>query len=230
MNNVVAIIPVRGGSKGIIGKNLIPINGKPLVSWTIESALDSTKVSKVFVTTDSKDIMEFVQERYPEVCVVDRPESMATDTSPSEDAIIHVLDYSGIKDIDLVVFLQATSPLRYVGDIDKALDQYVLEEADTLFSGVPLTSACVWDDTPNSVTYDYKNRGMRQDDNRKTLIVENGSIYIFTPDFIKKHRNRLGGKISVYLMDKPQLQEIDDVTDLIICEENLKQYWGEHGV
>jgi len=215
---LIAIIPARGGSKSIPRKNIVDFCGKPLIAWTIEQALKSKYVKDVYVTTDDKEIAD-VSEKYG-AKIIWRPEALATDTATSEDALLHAIaEIEKAKKMDLVVFLQATSPLRDKYDIDSAIDKFFADEADSLFSATILEDFCIWeiyDNEMKSVTFDYKNRGRRQD--RKPYYLENGSIYIFKPEIIKQYNNRLGDKIVFYPMPLWKSYEIDSPEDVEICE------------
>ena len=222
---IVSIIPARGGSKAIPQKNIVDFCGKPLLAWTIEHALNSRFIEKVYVSTDDPKIAE-VATNYG-AKVIERSKELATDTSPSEEALLHALMYieekEGLKP-DIVVFLQCTSPLREPEDIDNAIRKFIKEKADSLFSVAKLEDFCVWKKENNtwiSVTFDYKNRGMRQD--REPYYLENGSIYIFKPEILKKYKNRLGGRITIYEMPYWKSYEIDSWEDLEICEYFMRK-------
>lgn len=214
---IIAIIPARGGSKGIPGKNVMDFCGKPLIAWSIEYALASKYIKNVYVTTEDKEIAD-VSKKYG-ANIIQRPAELATDTSSADDALMHALGkILEQKEIDIVVFLQPTSPVREIDDIDNSLDLFLSEGADSLFSATMLDDICLWKDKENrlqSITYDYLNRGRRQD--RKPYYLENGSIYIFKPDVLTKFRNRLGGSIVTYLMPKWKSFEIDSLEDIEIC-------------
>ena len=189
----IAIIPARGGSKSIPKKNIVDFMGKPLLAWSIEDAKGSAFVDEVYVSTDDKDIAK-VSEMYG-AKVIWRPEEISGDFSPSEEALKHALGEIGKTDqekIDYVVFLQATSPLRETKDIDNAIKKIIAEDADSLFSGAEIGDFFIWrrnGDTLESLNYDYKERKRRQDFGEQ--FVENGSIYIFKPEILFAHNNRL---------------------------------------
>jgi len=212
MNNVVAIIPARGGSKGIPGKNIIDFCGKPLIAWSIEQALGTKEIDSVYVTSDSDEILA-AAEKYG-ANKVKRPHELSGDMAASESAIEHALSMT-TREINTVVFMQPTSPLRKKDDISRALRQFNREKYDSLFSGSVLDDFLIWEKGSsgelNSFNYDYKNRGRRQD--RKPQYVENGSFYIFKPEILSKG-NRLGGRIGIYIMDFWQSFEIDSQKDL----------------
>jgi N-acylneuraminate cytidylyltransferase len=220
----IAIIPARGGSKGIPGKNLIPINGKPLIAWSINHALSSSLVDEVWVSSDSQEILKFSESIGAKT--ITRPLEISGDNASSEsawiDAIIQIQKMD--ENIGLVVGMQATSPIRNQKDIDNAIVQYRQEGLDTLFSGNILDDMNYWSINDNgdlySVNYDYQNRKRRQELQEKFL--ENGSFYIFTSEGVLSNNNRLHGKIGCYLMDKKTMFQIDEMEDIEICEAIMK--------
>lgn len=226
-----AIILARGGSKGIPKKNIMDFVGKPLLAWSILQALDSGVVDAVFVSSDSNEILE-VAARYGAVAIK-RPDDLATDTSSSEVALLHVLDRIRSErgaDPERVVFLQATSPLREPTDIVGAVHAFDEQHADSLFSDAVLDDLCAWieeDGELKGKTFDPWNRGRRQD--RKPLYLENGSIYVFKPPLLRKTGNRLGGKIGRYTMPFWKSYEIDTLENVELCEyyfrKHLLPYW-----
>ncbi len=219
----VAIIPARGGSKGLKEKNIYPVAGKPLLAWTIQQALASTSIDKVFVSTDEQAIANVAIEYGAEVIV--RPPELAGDKASSESAILHALEVIELEyemPVSTVVFLQATSPLRKPGDIDAAVEVFRREEADSLISVTKVDDLTLWESREGrwtSVNFDYRNRGMRQD--RPTQFIENGSIYIFTPETLAAFGNRIGEKLSVYEMEFWQTWEIDTLEEIDLIEYYL---------
>jgi CMP-N,N'-diacetyllegionaminic acid synthase len=217
--NIVAVIPARGGSKGIPRKNLIDFCGKPLLVWSIQQAKGSRHVREVFVSSDDAGILAVAAKAGAGTIV--RPKNISGDKASSEAALLHALkeiEQRQGKPVDLLVFLQATSPLRTSADIDGAVAALIAQKADSLFSASRLEDFCLWQKKGagfDSVTFDYRNRGRRQD--REPLFLENGSIYVFKPAILARFGNRLGGKIATYLMPFWQSQEIDEPGDLELC-------------
>lgn len=211
------IIPARAGSKGIKGKNIIDFCGKPLLAWSILQARMCSQISNVYVSTDGYEISNIARE-YGAI-VIQRPQDIATDSSSSEDALIHAIQKIEEREqFDSVIFLQATSPVRRKNDIDKAIEVFEKGNYDSLFSMSVLEDYCLWKRTGNqlnSFTYDYRKRGRRQE--REPYYMENGSIYIFSKDLLLKEKNRLGGKIGMYEMPMECSFEIDSDRDLLIC-------------
>jgi N-acylneuraminate cytidylyltransferase len=221
----IAIIPARGGSKGIPKKNIVNLAGRPLIAWSIEQAKSSQLVDIVFVSTDDDEIAEISQKYGAEI--VKRPPKLATDTSSSEDALLHAIDYVECEKnntVNLVIFLQATSPVREKDDIDNAVRKYLSEKADSLFSCMRIEDYFIWQNKEGSycsVNYDYRNRRLRQSIEPRYL--ENGSIYVFSPELIRNERNRLGGKIAIYEMPFWKSFQVDDRDDLEICEYYIRK-------
>jgi N-acylneuraminate cytidylyltransferase len=215
---VIACIPARGGSKGVPGKNIRPLADKPLIAHSILDAQEARLVDRIYVTTDDPEIAK-VSTDYG-ARIIHRPAELANDTASSESALIHALleiEKSGINP-ELVVFLQCTSPLRTGSDIDRAIEQIRVENADSLLSVSP-THRFLWhqvDNIAQSINYDYRHRPRRQDLNPQYM--ENGSIYIFKPWVLKELKNRLGGKISLFVMNEDQSWEIDSLEDFQYIE------------
>lgn len=228
--SIVAIIPARGGSKGIPNKNIVDFSGKPLVAWSILQALAAPSVDLVVVSSDSDEILEIAKSYGAKV--VKRPPELSTDSVSSEMALIHSLDRleEEYGPVASVVFLQATSPLREPEDIEGAINTFEAQGLDSLFSQAVYEDLCVWSEengTLKGKTFDPEKRGRRQD--RAPLFLENGSIYIFRPDLLRETHNRLGRKIGRFSMDLWKSFEIDSYDDLEICEilfqRHLLQRW-----
>ena len=222
---IIAVIPARGGSKGIEKKNIRSFAGKPLITHTIEQALASRSVQRTFVSTDDDEIASVSKKYGAEI--VWRPSGISSDTASSESALLHAVNELEEREQfspDLVIFLQCTSPLRKSGDIDAAVQKFVEEKADSLLS-VSKSHQFLWEERGRAarpVNYDYKKRPRRQDFGQQ--YVENGSIYICKSRILKETRNRLGGKISMYEMEKWQAFEVDDAEDFKLCEWLFQQH------
>lgn len=225
------IILARGGSKGIPKKNIMDFVDKPLLAWSILQAFDSGVVDAVYVSSDSDEILD-ATVRYGAIAIR-RPDELATDTTASEAALIHVLDQMRSEcgtDPERIVFLQATSPLREPSDIAGAVYTFDNQHLDSLFSDAVLDDFCAWvedDGVLKGKTFDPWNRGRRQD--RKPLYLENGSIYVFKPSLLRDTGNRLGGKIGRYSMPFWKSHEIDTLENAELCElyfrKHLLPYW-----
>jgi CMP-N,N'-diacetyllegionaminic acid synthase len=116
---VLGLIPARGGSKGVPGKNLVKVCGKPLIAWTIEAAQKSEYIDRLVLSSDAADIISVGTSHGCEAPFI-RPPELADDRSTSADVIIHAMDYLG-EEFDYIVLLQPTSPFRQASDIDSCL-------------------------------------------------------------------------------------------------------------
>jgi CMP-N,N'-diacetyllegionaminic acid synthase len=226
MGETVAIIPARAGSKGIPGKNLLPICGKPLLAWSIEQAKAAAGVDSVWVSSDGDDILNVAQE-YGAV-PIKRPKSIAGDAASSESAWLHAVDAierRGVA-VEWIVGMQATSPVRQPNDIAEALVKIRRGELDSLLSVVEIEDFFIWqlevNGVANSVNYDYRDRKPRQQIEKRYL--ENGSFYIFRPEQLRQTNNRLGGRIGMHVMQRHQMFQIDNPEDVVLCEAIMRGY------
>jgi YrbI family 3-deoxy-D-manno-octulosonate 8-phosphate phosphatase len=224
VNPVIAIIPARGGSKRVPGKNLLRVSGEPLLVHSIRHAAQSEVVDEVYVSTDDEAIAAVAQTAGARV--IERPASLASDEATSESALKHALEArvnEGGKEPELVVFLQCTSPVRRPRDIDMAAAQLRSTGADSLFSACE-NKRFIWerrDGMLRPMNYDYNYRKREQDFGSQYQ--ENGSIYIFKPWVLAKENNRLGGKIEVYEMDYWSSFQIDTPDDAELCSWILRK-------
>ncbi len=220
-NKVIAIILARGGSKGIPRKNVLDFCGKPLVAWSILQAKDTPQIDEVYLSSDDDEILS-IGEEYGAKLIV-RPDEFASDIASSESAVEHALSTLDFEP-EIIVMLEPTAPLRKPNDLEDCISQFKSEGWDSGFSGAILEDFLIWtkDDAGNlvSVNYDYIHQTRRQD--RKPDYVENGAIYIFKPEILKKN-NRFGGKIGLYLMDFWSSFEIDNPEDWDFVESLYKK-------
>ena len=157
-----------------------------------------------------------------------RPHHLCKDDSTSESALNHAIEYLKSEQNstpDIIIFLQATSPLRLHYDIDNAINLFNKENADSLFSATRLSDLTLWEkknDNWMSINFDYQNRLPRQD--MSPNYIENGSIYIFKPEILENYNNRIGGKIIVYEMQFWQTWEIDSIHEIDLVEFYMKKY------
>ncbi|OGZ35141.1 MAG: hypothetical protein A2V60_01455, partial [Candidatus Portnoybacteria bacterium RIFCSPHIGHO2_01_FULL_39_19] len=189
---ILAIIPARGGSKGIPKKNIRLLTNKPLIAYTIEAALKSKLLDRVIVSTEDKEIKE-ISKRY-KAEVVKRPKKLSGDTTPMQSVLEHIISYlkkHGNYKPNIIVLLQPTSPLRAAHHIDEAINKFLEEKYDSLLSVCP-SHAFIWKinrSTAICINYDFKKRTRKQArrQDRKPEYKENGAIYITKyENFIKK--------------------------------------------
>ena len=141
MGRVTAIIPARGGSKAIPRKNVLDFHGKPLLAWTIEQALETPEIDDVFVTSDSREILDIAASSGAQF--IERPSEISGDTATSESAVRHALGEIG-SDQELVLMLQPTSPLRKRGDLGNSVIAFRENGWDSGFAGAELDDFLIW--------------------------------------------------------------------------------------
>jgi N-acylneuraminate cytidylyltransferase len=212
----IAIIPARGGSRGIKKKNIKLLVDKPLIAYSIEQSLNSKQIIETYVSTEDNEIKD-VAIKY-RAKVIDRPVELASDTASTESVLLHAAEYLN-NEFDYIVLLQPTSPLRYSSQIDEAIDLIINQQGDSLLS-VYENHSFLWNRNGTPINYDYKARPRRQDKNWE--FVENGSIYITKKETLLKEKNRLGNKIITYLMPKWMSFEIDETLDFKLVEYLIK--------
>lgn len=214
------IIPVRAGSKGIPAKNIKPLANKALMAWTIEQACACPALDRVVVSTESADYAAMARQFGAETPFL-RPPALAQDETPSEPVLLHALDELERQGYfpDAVVMLQATSPFRKDGTLARAIAQFEAEQADSLFSAVPVTPLQWRNATKPEPLYDFRNRPRRQDiPSDKHVFRENGSIFISRVAILRRTGNRLGGKITLFQMEGAEGLDIDSEDDFALAE------------
>lgn len=208
----VALIPLRGGSKSIPKKNIKLIGGKPLSAWTLDAATGAVEIDAVYVSTDSVEIAGVVEEIGGGIKVIPRPAEFATDQASTESVMLHFMSQ---VDFDVLVTIQATSPLLTARDLDQAITQFQAEGLDSMLSAVR-TKRFFWNDDASPINYDPLHRPRRQD--FPGTLMENGAFYITKREVLERYQCRLGGKIGVYEMDESTAVEIDEPEDWVRVE------------
>ena len=223
--SVVAIIPARGGSKRIPGKNLVPVAGKPLLAWTIEAALDAWSIDHVFVSTEDDDIARCARLFGAEV--IPRPLAFASDTAQTEPVLLHALDW--LWEVcrmrpDYVSLLQCTSPLRSTPVIDRAVSKALETGCDAVVGVHETIEHFFCGDLEGDrlvMGYDPQNRPRTQDIKRKYH--ENGSTYVTRSDFLRATGCRMGGDTRAVVMTPTEGLDIDHFHDLLLAQHYLEQ-------
>ena len=221
-SRIIVLIPARGGSKGIPGKNIRLLGGEPLISYAIRAAKNASLVSAVYVSTDSPEIAR-VSESYGAVAI-SRPVHLATDTAPSESALLH---FAENVDFDVLVFIQCTAPFTVGADIDCALEFFLEKKLDSLLT-VARDNSFLWNEQGKPINYDYHQRPRRQD--REPVYRETGAFYITTKKNLVTSGNRLSGKIGMYVMPDLRSLDIDLPEDFFIAEILLEFFQKNGGI
>jgi N-acylneuraminate cytidylyltransferase len=223
-----AVIPARGGSKGIPRKNLLPVGGRPLIAWTIAQALEARAGGDVIVavSTEDAEIAQVAAEHGARV--IQRPAALATDDAPTEPTVLHAMDTVEAEgtSLDAVVLLQATSPVRRPDSIGRALAQIRDSGVDSLVGVVP-ESPFFWrlPESPGQsarAAYDVAARPRRQELTAQQMhYFENGSLYVTAPHIYRTRHNRIGGRTDLFVLDEVEGVDIDTLTDVAAAESML---------
>lgn len=223
--NICTIITARGGSKGIPRKNIKPLNGKPIIAYSIEPSLNCDLINNTYVTTEDEEISEVSKKIGAEV--IDRPKELAEDTSSSVDVVLHSLEYLEEQGNlpDFFILLQPTSPLRTQKDIENAIELFIENDCDALISVCELDhssmlSLSLENDflVPNCSETFLKTR--RQE--LPTYYSPNGAIYITTPESLRKTKTFYPKRTIPYIMSKERSVDLDTPFDLKLAEYLLK--------
>ena len=214
-----AIVPARGGSKRFPRKNILDLNGKPLIAYSIEAGLQSKYIDKVIVTSDDEEILNISKEFGADI--IKRPDELASDIATSFDAIKHTIE--NVDKYDYIILLQPTSPLRGAVQIDEAIDLLETKEANAVVSVCAMDHSPLWS---NTLPQDASMQGFLRDEvlNKRSQDLEkyyrlNGAIYICKTDkLLEEESFLLKENIFAYVMDRESSIDIDEKIDFKIAE------------
>ena len=222
---ILAVILARKNSAGLPGKNYRPLLGLPCFLWSVKAAVQSKYIDLVAVSSYCPHVRDAWAKTYNKAIYLQRPEELNGPLVKNED----VLKYS-VKECqerhgfcaDLIITLQPTSPIRTNNLIDRCLEKMEEEQADSLLT-VTEHYPFVWKDKKNGAECPnmyYLNRPMRQQMKKEDLyFIDNGNVYITKKNILMKENNRLGGKVSIYKINKYQSFQIDTLQDFEIIEK-----------
>lgn len=205
---IMGLIPARAGSKGVPNKNIKIINKKPLIVWTIERALESKRLDKVVVSTDSEAIAEIAHKAGAQVLI--RPDDLATDTASTQDVMVHALQN---VPAEVVVLLQPTSPCRKKGLIDECIEEFEIGQYDSLATGF----ICDYKEYATNTLPRQQIQGFFYDD---------GNVYVIKAANILAG-DRYGKRIGRKIISRYENVEIDDAYDFWLLEQILKKQENE---
>lgn len=221
---VLAVIPARGGSKGVPRKNIKPLGSKPLVAWTIDEAKKSAYIDRLIVSTDDEEIAEVAMKYGCEVPYM-RPAELAQDDTSGLAPVLHALKM--ISGYDYVVLLQPTSPLRTVGDIDGSIEKCIDLVANACVTVTLSDKPPYWmyqfhaEDRLKPVIELNQQIIRRQD--APDVYVLNGAVYVAQIDWFLQQQTFLSEETIGYVMPKNRSHDIDTHLDFLLVEEVLKQ-------
>lgn len=225
---VVAFIFARGGSKGLPGKNIRKLRGKPLIAWSIEQALSVKRIDRVIVSTDSEDIAEVARQYGAEVPFI-RPAELARDDSPEwlswRHALNFLLETTGAFP-DAMVSVPTTGPLRLAIDIEKSIDEYIKGDADIVITitdahrnpyfNMVKTNA---DGTVELVNPPQAAIARRQD---APVVYDITTVcYVANPEFVMRKNSTFEGRVKAVLVPIERAIDIDTILDFEIAESLL---------
>jgi N-acylneuraminate cytidylyltransferase len=218
----VAFIPVRGGSKSIPGKNILPFNGKPLLYWTAKAAQDCPEISEIIIATDSEEIADTATHLgLSKIVVYHRSAENANDKASTESVILEYLEKSLLYAEDRFILIQATNPFLLTEHLSKGIAQMNLQPDGSIISCATF-KRFLWNRNGTPMNYDFMNRPRRQDFDGEML--ENGAFYINSVGNILQTKNRLTPPISIVEMPEYSAVEIDEPEDWMIAEKIHNKY------
>ncbi len=211
---VLAVIPARGGSKGVPGKNIRRVQNRPLLAWTVEAALESRAIDRVVLSSDDEEIMAVARALGCEV-PFRRPADLATDTATSIDVVLHALD--ALPGFDVVVLLQPTSPLRSAADIDAACARYPVGGGGSCVSVAPVEQSPYWmyrlrDDQSLDPLLPLSAEITRRQD-LPPVFALNGAIYISDAASLRRSRTFITPQTVAHVMPLARSIDIDTEAD-----------------
>lgn len=224
-----AIVPARGGSRGVPGKNIVPVAGKPLIAWTLEAALGAACLDRVIVSSDNQKIIE-VSKTYGGEAPFVRPDELAADDTPGIMPVLHAIEWldenEGYRP-DFVVLLQPTSPLRTSEDVDSVFKLAIEKNAESVVSVVPAYSHPYWTKKilPDGRMEDFIPQTqvpqIRQD--LTDAYALNGAIYLARTSFILKEKGWYADNTYAYIMPPERSLDVDTSWDLYLADLLLKE-------
>ncbi|MEZ9845389.1 acylneuraminate cytidylyltransferase family protein [Vibrio breoganii] len=218
--NVVALIPARGGSKRLPRKNILDLAGKPLITWTIEAALNCQYIDEVIVSTDDQEIRDVAIKSGASVPEL-RPDSLSSDTAKTEDVILYTLDRF-INKPEILILLQPTSPLRTSNQMTESLAFYVEKKADAVVSVTPSEHSPLWSNTlPDDLSMDgfIDTSALKRSQDLYQFYRLNGAIYIFDVNKLTRERKiEYKSGYYAYVMDNMSSVDIDNDIDFLMAE------------
>lgn len=223
----IAFIFARGGSKGLPQKNIKPLDGKPLIQYSIETAFATADIEKVFVSTDDAAIASVAQAAGAEI--IQRPAELATDTSPEWLSWRHAIDYvrSSYGDFDVFVSLPATSPLRDETDVSAAIKQLSDTGADICISVTPANRSPYFNMVKQNEdgSVELVNRpatGVYRRQDAPEVFDITTVVYAAKPEFVLEKNALFDGKVTSVLIPKVRAVDIDDIYDFMLAEAIVK--------
>jgi len=228
---IIALIPARGGSKGLPRKNIALLNGKPLISYSIQSALNTNLVSRVIVSTEDAEIAETSRKYGAEV--MDRPRELAQDDTPTMSVVIWTLNQLEANGYfaDAIVLLQPTTPLRTSHDIDAAAKLFFESDCESVVSICEMEHSPYWSFKVEngfiSSLLGKEHLSIRRQDLPKVYL-PNGALFISSPKVLLRTKSFYTDRTMPYIMPSERSIDIDSEKDLLLAEIMLRKSPSVH--
>ncbi|MBF0557360.1 MAG: acylneuraminate cytidylyltransferase family protein [Nitrospirae bacterium] len=224
---IVAIIPARGGSKGLPRKNILPLLGKPLIAWTIEEAKKSKYLDRVVLSSEDAEIISVARQFGCDVPFV-RPMELASDETPGVAPILHAIEALP-EQYDMIVLLQPTSPLRLAADIDRSIELCIDRKAPACVSVTEPDISPFWMYTigpAGNLQPLLKSEETYRRQDLPKVFASNGAVYVANCSWLLKTKTFVTDETIAYIMPRERSQDIDTELDLRFCEFLLRETRG----
>tara|TARA_B100001248_G_scaffold262323_1_gene257535 strand:+ start:2336 stop:3016 length:681 start_codon:yes stop_codon:yes gene_type:complete len=215
---LIALIPARRGSKGIPNKNLREFKGQPLIAWTINQALSSTSIDRVIVSTEDEEIAEIAKKFGAEIPFL-RPNNLANDSSLVIETVIHAIN--NLNDVNDILLMQPTSPLRRVEDIDNIVELRKKFKGQSAASLVKVSEYPQWMyslDNQNMYPFLGKINSFERRQNLKKIHILNGSLYLSSKKHLIENGSFISNETIPYIMPPKFSVDIDEEIDWVYAE------------
>jgi CMP-N,N'-diacetyllegionaminic acid synthase len=226
---MIAIIPARGGSKGLPGKNTKLLSGLPLICYSINAALKSSLVDRVIVSTEDNEIASIAKDCGAEVPFI-RPANLSSDTSLAIDTYLHAVDFIAMQDlkpIESCFAMVPTAPIKFYQDIDEAIKIFNDKNANSVISVTEAPTPLNWHKriTKNGILENFSNEFNSQKNRQEheSTYIPNGAIFVFKTEILRLTRQYYTNKTYPYFMPRERSIDIDDLFDFKLAEYLVKK-------
>ena len=221
---VLAIIPARGGSKGVLRKNVKELAGKPLIAWTIEEAKKSKYIDRLILSSEDDEIIKIAKEFGCEAPFV-RPSELAQDDTPGIIPLLHALEE--VIGYDYIVSLQPTSPLRIVDDIDACIEKMIATRSPACVSVAEPTNSPYWmytvDEKENMVPLIKQDNLTTRRQDLPSVYLLNGAVYVAEVTWLKQTASFLTAETTAFIMPNNRSHDIDTEEDFLLVDSLLRK-------
>lgn len=215
---VLGLIPARGGSKGLPRKNILPLQGKPLIAWSVQAAQGSRWLDRTVISTEDNEIASVARSWGGEVPFM-RPDPLATDEAKADEVALHALGALQ-EDFDYLVLLQPTSPLRNSQDIDACIEKAISTKAPSCVTVTPQPKSPAWMFTlgeNDRLVHAFATQDIKRRQEYPSLWVLNGAVYVVAVPWLKQHHAFIGEESLGHVMPPERSADIDTLYDFHVA-------------